>query len=56
MTVTTHFSSLIAWPWFWHAFNAIVGLSISTLLFALIFKVVPDANIGWRDDTDGECH
>jgi membrane protein len=49
MTMTTHFSNLIAWPWFWHAFNALIGVLISTVLFALIFKVVPDAKIGWRD-------
>jgi membrane protein len=49
VTITTHFSHLIAWPWFWQAFNVLVGLLISTLLFALIFKVVPDAKIGWRD-------
>jgi membrane protein len=49
VTVTTHFSQLIAWPSFWHSFNTLVGLLVSTVLFALIFKVVPDAKIGWRD-------
>ncbi len=32
-----------------HAMNFLVSLSIITLLFALIFKIVPDAQIAWRD-------
>jgi membrane protein len=48
-TVTTHFANYLPWPALWLALNAIVGLAVSTLLFALIFKVVPDAKIGWRD-------
>ncbi len=32
-----------------HAANFVVSLFIITLLFALIFKVVPDAVIAWRD-------
>jgi len=48
-TVTTHFANLIPWPGLWHGLNALVGLVVSTLLFALIFKVVPDAKIAWRD-------
>jgi len=30
-------------------FNLVVSLAIVTLLFALIFKVVPDAKVAWRD-------
>jgi membrane protein len=48
-TVTTHFSNLVPWPALWHGLNALVGLAVSTVLFALIFKVVPDAKIAWRD-------
>jgi len=32
-----------------HAMNFIVSLALVTFLFALIFKVVPDAKIAWRD-------
>ncbi|MDX1613743.1 MAG: YihY/virulence factor BrkB family protein [Candidatus Promineifilaceae bacterium] len=31
------------------AINAIVSFGVITLLFAIIFKVVPDAQIAWRD-------
>lgn len=48
-TVTTHFANLVPWPALWHGLNALVGLAVSTVLFALIFKVVPDAKIAWRD-------
>ena len=48
-TVTTHFENFLPWPVLWQVLNALVGLAVSTLLFALIFKVVPDAKIGWRD-------
>jgi membrane protein len=32
-----------------HAMNFAVSLSLVTLLFALIFKFVPDAKVAWRD-------
>jgi membrane protein len=32
-----------------HALNFGVSLSLVTLLFAIIFKVVPDARVAWRD-------
>jgi membrane protein len=48
-TVTTHFANFLPWPVLWHVLNALIGLGVSTLLFALIFKVVPDAKIAWRD-------
>jgi membrane protein len=48
-TVTTHFENLLPWPVLWEALNALIGLAVSTLLFALIFKVVPDAKIAWHD-------
>jgi membrane protein len=48
-TLTAHFENLLPWPVFLHLFNALVGLAVSTLLFALIFKVVPDAKIAWHD-------
>jgi membrane protein len=48
-TVTTHFENFLPWPVLWEALNALIGLGVSTLLFALIFKVVPDAKIAWHD-------
>jgi membrane protein len=33
----------------WIGINFVISFGIVTLLFALIFKVVPDARIGWRD-------
>src|SRR4029434_7253765 len=29
--------------------NAILSLAVITLLFAMMFKILPDANIAWRD-------
>lgn len=47
--VTSRYSSLISWPVLWQALNVGVSLAVSTGLFAVIFKVVPDAKIAWRD-------
>jgi len=33
----------------WQAVNDLVSLAIITLLFALLFKVLPDVRIAWRD-------
>jgi membrane protein len=33
----------------WHALSSLATLMIVTLLFALIFKVLPDAKVDWRD-------
>jgi membrane protein len=33
----------------WQAINFVVSLAIITVLFALIFKVVPDVEIAWSD-------
>ncbi len=33
----------------WRAVNALVSFAFVTLLFALIFKIVPDVRIDWRD-------
>lgn len=34
---------------FWKSVNYLVSLGVITLLFALIFKVLPDIKIAWRD-------
>jgi membrane protein len=33
----------------WEVFNFLFSLGVITGLFALIFKVLPDAEVGWRD-------
>ncbi|HET9957169.1 MAG TPA: YihY/virulence factor BrkB family protein, partial [Polyangiaceae bacterium] len=33
----------------WQVVNWVVSLALTTLLFALMFKVVPDVKIKWRD-------
>lgn len=33
----------------WQVVNFVFSLAVITLVFALIFKVVPDAEVGWRD-------
>ena len=33
----------------WEALNVIVSLGVITLLFAMIYKVLPDVKLGWRE-------
>jgi membrane protein len=35
--------------WVWQVLNGVLSFAVITLLFGLIFKVLPDAKIGWRD-------
>ena len=45
-----YIGALAALPgWTAQAFNSLVSLLVVTLLFATIFKVLPDAKIRWRD-------
>jgi len=37
----------------WFAVDALTGLLLTTGVFALIFKVLPDTSIGWRDVITG---
>lgn len=39
---------LPAAPWIWQGANLLLTLALATLLFALLFKYVPDVEIGWR--------
>jgi membrane protein len=48
-TVTEHFRGFVPYPALWWAINVIIGLAITTVLFALIYKVIPDAQINWHD-------
>jgi membrane protein len=41
--------SLPGGAWLWQALNALVSSAFITLLFALIFKFVPDVHVPWRD-------
>lgn len=36
-------------PWLWQGANIAVSLVIVALLFAMIYKYLPDVEIGWRD-------
>jgi membrane protein len=45
-----HIERLIALPaWIALVFDALVSFGVTTLLFTLIFKVLPDVKIRWRD-------
>ncbi|MFZ1325505.1 MAG: YihY/virulence factor BrkB family protein [Candidatus Contendobacter sp.] len=35
--------------WLWQALNIVVSFGVTTLLFAMIFKILPDAKVRWRD-------
>ena len=35
--------------WFWHSLNSVLSFAVIAVLFAMIFKVLPDAKINWRD-------
>jgi membrane protein len=34
---------------FWQAANVLVSLAVTTLLFAMVYKVLPDVKLRWRD-------
>jgi membrane protein len=36
-------------PWLWELLNTVVSFGVFTLMFALIYKVLPDAKVQWRD-------
>ena len=41
--------SLPGVDWLWQVVNFLIGFGITTLIFALIFKVVPDVEVDWND-------
>ena len=47
--MTGYFQSVIPLPGLWHIVDIVVGLALETVIFALMFKVVPDVQISWRD-------
>lgn len=38
-----------AWAWLAHVINFLVSLASTTILFAMMFKLLPDVRIAWRD-------
>jgi membrane protein len=36
-------------PWLWQAIHQAISLATTTLLFMMIYKVLPDVDIAWRD-------
>jgi len=48
-TVSGFFKGVLDLPFLWEAANVIIGLAITSMLFALIFKLVPDVKVAWRD-------
>jgi membrane protein len=47
--ITGYFQSVLPLPVLWQAVDVGVGLLLATGIFALMFKVVPDVKISWRD-------
>ncbi len=41
--------TLFGWDLGWRILNAAVSFGIITLLFGLIYKILPDATVSWRD-------
>ena len=53
-TVVNYFGNLLPNTHFiLHTINFIVGFAVTTVLFGLIFKVLPDVKITWRDVLTG---
>lgn len=45
----TYVESLGSWPILWQAINLTFSFGITVGIFALIFRILPDVEIGWRD-------
>lgn len=37
------------WPILWQALNVVVSLGVITVLFAMLYRFLPDVKLGWRD-------
>lgn len=44
-----------AWEWVLQGLNILVSLGILTLLFAMIFRFMPQADVAWKDVWTGGC-
>ncbi len=47
--VLARFNEMVPLPGLWMVLNFLIALLLVSLLFALIFKLVPDVKVGWRD-------
>jgi membrane protein len=48
--VGTFFGNLIPLgEWFWQILNQLISIGVITILFALIFQILPDVDIAWKD-------
>lgn len=46
----TFFGGLIPiGEWFWQIVNQLISVGVVTILFALIFQILPDVDIAWKD-------
>lgn len=50
--LATHLQSV---PWIWKILNVLISFAIITLLFAMIYKYLPDVKISWSDVMIGAC-
>ena len=61
LSVTAALAALNAWlfnlspsnAWLWTIVNALVSILVTTGLFALLFRFLPDVRLRWRDVTTG---
>jgi membrane protein len=52
LVALTHYFPLLDLPGgttLWHGVNGVVSVLINTLLFATLYKILPDVRIAWRD-------
>ncbi len=49
VAMTQMFQHLVDLPWLWQGLNLLVGFAVTSALFALTFKIVPDVKVPWRD-------
>jgi membrane protein len=47
--VQKHMEGMIRWPWLWWALNLAIPFFVYILLFAMIYKILPDVQIRWSN-------
>ena len=61
LAVTAALAALDGWlasrsqsvPWLWNGVSVVTSFVVTTALFALLFRVLPDVHLRWRDVTTG---
>jgi len=48
-SASEYFEHVIPFAGLWEVLNSAIGLAVTSVLFALIFKLVPDVKVAWRD-------